>query len=116
MSRKSPAPATDPGGAKITAADVEAAERDRIVAASLKLQQAMAAPPPTPAPNPNVERVLAALDPLERPPTSEEVANRVEADRLADVEARNAKGAAEVHAYAARMRASGYRGWTGGNR
>lgn len=44
--RKSPA--TDPGGAKITTADVEAAERDRIADASLRLQQATATHPRSP--------------------------------------------------------------------
>jgi hypothetical protein len=110
--RKSPAAS----GAKITAADIEAAERDRIVAASLKLQQAMAAGPPPSSPNSDTAKVLAALDRAERPPTADEIASRLDADRRRYIEAKNSVGAAENRALAARLRASGYRGWTGGDR
>jgi hypothetical protein len=108
--RKSPAA---PTGAKITTADIEAAERDRITTASLKLQQAMAAPPPMTA---EQERTARLFDRLERRPTSEELASAQVQARLADVARRNADGADACRAYADRMRASGYRGWTGGER
>jgi hypothetical protein len=110
MSRKSAASA-----AKITAADVEAAERDRVVAAALKLQQAMTAPPPS-SPDSDTEKVLAALDRLERPPTGDELASQMDAARRQDVARRNAEGAEANREYAARLRAGGYQGWTGGDR
>jgi hypothetical protein len=112
MSRKSPATATA-SGTKITTADIEAAERDRIVAAALRLQRAMTPPPPmTP------EQVEAArlFDRLEARPTAEEVARQQVEARLADIARRNAEGAEASRAYAARLRAGGYRGWTGGER
>jgi hypothetical protein len=112
MSRKSPATAA-PIGAKITTADIEAAERDRVATASLRLQQATVAPPPMTA-----EQVKAAalFGRLDQQPTAEDVANRLEAARLADVARRNAEGAEECAAYADRIRRSGYAGWTGGER
>ena len=109
--RLNPAPAAS--GAKITTADVEAAERDRIVAASLRLQQATVGPPPM---TPEQVEAAALFDRLEVRPTAEEVANRLEAARLQEVARRNANGAAESRAYAARLRAGGYGGWTGGQR
>ena len=111
MSRKSPPAA--PTGAKITAADVEAAERDRIVAGALKLQQAMAGPPPV---TPEQVEAAALFARLEARPTSEELANQQVQARLQDIARRNAVGAAECFAYAARWRAGGYQGWTGGER
>jgi hypothetical protein len=113
--RKSPAP----DGAKITAADVEAAERDRIVAASLKLQQATTGPPPPPSsssPDPETAKVLAALDRAERAPTGDELASQMDADRRAEVARRNAEGAEANRAWAAKLRRSGYAGFTEGTR
>jgi hypothetical protein len=107
--RKSPAAS----GAKITAADVEAAERDRIVAASLRLQRAMTPPPPL---TPEQDRAARLFDRLEVRPTAEEVATQQAQARLADVARRNAEGADDCRAYAARLRAGGYQGWTGGDR
>jgi hypothetical protein len=112
MSKKSPATAT-PSGAKITAADIEAAERAQITAASLKLQQAMVGPPPLTTEQGHAAHLLGQLD---RRPTAEEVANRLEAARLEDIARRNAQGAEASRAYAAQLRASGYQGWTGGDR
>jgi len=109
--RKSPAPATS--GAKITTADIEAAERDRIATASLRLQQATVAPPPMTAEQVEAARLLGRLD---QQPTAEDVANRLEAARLQDVARRNAEGADACRAYADRMRAAGHNGWTGGQR
>jgi hypothetical protein len=103
-----------PTGARITAADLEAAERDRVVAAALKLQQATAASPPPLTPD--QEHAARLFDQLDRRPTAEELATQQEVARLAEVARRNAQGADDCHAYAARMRASGYRGWTGGDR
>jgi hypothetical protein len=100
-------------GAKITAADVEAAERDRIMAASLRQQQAKVGPPPM---TPAQEHAARLFDRLEVRPTSDEVASAQAQARLADVARRNAEGAEERRAYAARLRAGGYRGWTGGER
>jgi hypothetical protein len=108
MSRKPAAPT-----AKITTADVEAAERDRVVAMALRRQQAMAMPPPLTA---EQEQAARLFDRLEARSTAEELANRLEADRLAEVARRNAQGAEDCRAYAARMAASGYKGWTGGDR
>jgi len=108
--RKSPAA---PSGAKITTADIEAAERDRIATASLKLQQAMAGPRPM---TPEQERTARLFDRLEARPTSEELANQQVQARLQDVAQRNAKGAEACRAYAARIRAGGHNGWTGGER
>jgi hypothetical protein len=110
--RKSPAATS---GAKITVGDIEAAERDQITAASLRLQQATTGPP-APEVTPDTARVLAVLDRLEARPTSEEVASAQAQARLADVARRNADGADDCRAYADRMRASGYQGWTGGER
>jgi hypothetical protein len=111
MSSKSPA--TAPSGAKITTADVEAAERARITDAALRLQQATVGPPP---PTPEQERAVRLLDRLEARPTSEDVANAQVRARLQDVSRRNAQGAEASRAYAARLRAGGYQGWTGGQR
>lgn len=111
MSRKPPATATS--GTTITAADIEAAERNRVMAASLRLQQATAQPPPM---TPEQVEAAALFDRLDRQPTAEEMANRLEAARLQDIALRNAEGADDCRAYAARLRASGYQGWTGGDR
>jgi hypothetical protein len=111
MSRKSPATATS--GAKITTADVEAAERDRITASAVRLQQAMTCPPPL---TPEQEHAARLFDRLEVRPMAEELANQQVAARLADVARRNAEGAEANRQYAARIRASGYQGWTGGQR
>jgi hypothetical protein len=102
-------------GAKISTADIEAAERDRIVAAALRRQQAMTVPTP-PEPSADTARVLAALDRLERAPTGDEIASRQAEDRRRYVEARNAKGADANRTYAAQLWAGGYAGWTGGER
>jgi hypothetical protein len=109
--KKSPAPA--PSGTRITAADVEAAERDRITAAALRLQQASGGPPPL---TPEQEHIARLFDQLDRRPTAEELANQQAQARLQDIARRNAEGAEANRAYADRMRASGYRGWTEGHR
>lgn len=111
MSRK--VSATAISGTKITAADVEAAERAEVVARSLRLQQAMTAPPPMTA---EQEQAARLFDRLDRQPTSEEVANQQTQARLEDIARRNAEGAEATRAYAARLRAGGYQGWTGGER
>jgi hypothetical protein len=112
MPRKSPATAT-PGGTRITTADIEAAERDQLTAGALRRQQAMTGPPPL---TPDQEHAASLFDRLEVRPTAEELANGMEAARLADIARRNAEGADDCRAYAARIRASGYQGWTGGQR
>jgi len=108
--RKSPAA---PTGAKITTADIEAAERDRITTASLKLQQAMTRPPAMTA---EQAEAAALFDRLAARPTAEEVASRLDADRRRDVERRNAVGAEANRAWADTLRRSGYNGFTGGQR
>jgi hypothetical protein len=112
MSRKSPATAT-PSGVRITTADIEAAERAEVVARSLKLQQAMTRPPPM---TPEQAQAARLFDRLKRRPTAEESANQQAQARLQDVARRNAEGADDCRAYAGRLRASGYQGWTGGDR
>jgi hypothetical protein len=109
MSRKSPATS----GPRITVAEIEAAERDRIVAAALRLQQAMTPPPQM---TPEQAEAARLFDRLEVRPTAEEVATQQVQARLADVARRNAEGADDCRAYAARLRAGGYQGWTGGER
>jgi hypothetical protein len=107
--RKSPAAS----GAKITTADIEAAERDRVATASLRLQQATVGPPSMTAEQVEAAALFSRLD---RQPTSEELVSRMDADRRADVARRNAEGADACRAYADRIRAGGHNGWTGGER
>jgi hypothetical protein len=102
--RKSPAAS----GTKITTSDIEAAERDRVVARALRLQQAMAERPPPMTPE--QEHAARLFGRLDQQPTSEEVANQLEQDRRQYVADRNAKDDAARRAYAARVRAGGYRG------
>jgi hypothetical protein len=73
----------------------------------------MAGPPPM---TPEQEKMARLLGQLDRHPTAEDVANRLEAARLQEVARRNAEGAEACRAYADRMRAAGYQGWTGGSR
>jgi hypothetical protein len=94
-------PATS--GAKITTADIEAAERDRVVARALRLQQAMAERPPPMTPE--QEHAARLFGQLDQQPTSDEVASQLEAARLQYVADRNAKDDAARRAYAARFQA-----------
>jgi hypothetical protein len=65
---------------------------------------------------PETSRILAALDRLGRPPTPDEIASRLDADRRRYVEAKNAVDEPARQAYAAQLRRSGYAGFTGGQR
>jgi hypothetical protein len=47
--------------------------------------------PPSPEPTPETERVLRALDRLERAPTGDELASRMDADRRRDIAKKNVK-------------------------
>lgn len=111
MPRKSPA--TAPSGTKITTADIEAAQRAQAVTAALRRQQAKVAPPPMTA---EQERMVRLFDRLERRPTPDELASQQAQARIEDVARRNADGDAARREHAARLRASGYAGWTGGDR
>jgi hypothetical protein len=95
----------------ITVADIEAAERAQVVAAALRRQQPD--PPPLTA---EQEQAARLFDRLDRRLTSEDVANEQAQARVEDVARRNAKGDAARRQYAATLRASGYQGWTGGDR
>jgi hypothetical protein len=90
-------------------------EVGRSLTASAMARQQATQPSALPV-NPDVERVLRALDRMERAPTGDEIASRLDADRRREVERRNAEGAEQCRAYAATLRASGYAGWTGGDR
>jgi hypothetical protein len=65
---------------------------------------------------PETARALAALERLERPPTGDEIASRLAEDRRREVERRNAQDEPARRAFAARVRAGGYRGFTGDER
>jgi phage protein D len=83
MSSKSPAT-----GAKITTADIEAAERAEVVARALRLQQAMAERSPL---TPEQEHTARLFDRLDRQPTSDDIASAADQQRRQAIYARNVK-------------------------
>jgi len=70
---------------------------------------------PTPL-TPEAQAFVALFDKYERrPPTAEQRAAEEHQARLDAIAARNAKDDQARREYAARLRASGYQGWTGGD-
>jgi hypothetical protein len=65
---------------------------------------------------PETARVLAALDRIERPPTGDEIASRLDADRRRDVARRNAEHAEANRVYAQQLQRSDDDGFVGGQR
>jgi hypothetical protein len=82
---------------------------------AINRQQAIR-PPSGPTANPDTERVLRALDRLERAPTGDEIASRQAQDRRLDVERRNRDGAEANRQWAQQLQRGGYAGFTGGDR